>query len=318
MEPRDKTEKNEVFMRYLKWFGALVVIAGVIAGVMAFTSPTYGQVVAVHPGNPGDPGDDDQRPMPRARALEILGGRGSEIGAAVRDVDQADVKREKLSAETGAVIDEVRSDGPASKAGLKAGDVVVEFDGERVRSARHLTRLVQETPAGRTVKAAAVRDGKRVDLQIRPETGAGLAIATGPFEHGLRRLERLGDNLRFDMPSLRDFDFHVRMRPGRLGVGLQDLGDQLADYFGVKDGVLVTSVSDGSAAAKAGLKAGDVITSLNGRSVRGANDVRRELLDVDEGKEFPIVVVREKKELTLKVTLEPMVERARRRPLRGI
>ncbi len=301
-------------MRYLKWCTAVAGALVVVASVVVFAPVIYGQVVAAQ-----RPSDDASRREPR-RALEILGGRGSEIGAAVRDIDQADVKREKLSAEAGAVIDEVRSESPASRAGLKAGDVVVEFDGERVRSARHLTRLVQETPAGRTVKTGVMRDGKRVDLQITPETGAGLAIAAEPLERGLRRLERLGDDLRFDLPALPNFnfDFNVRMRTGRLGVSLQDLGEQLAGYFGVKDGVLVTSVTEGSPAAKAGLRAGDAITSVNGRSVRDARDVRRELMDVDEGKEFPIVVMRDKKELTLKATLEPQVERPRRRTLRGI
>ena len=56
---------------------------------------------------------------------QLLSGNG--IGVTVRDVDAADVKREKLPAESGAVIDDVRSDGPAAKAGLKAGDVIVEL-----------------------------------------------------------------------------------------------------------------------------------------------------------------------------------------------
>ena len=76
--------------------------------------------------------------------MMVLDGRGSQLGVMVSDVD--------AKAPTGGVkIDEVNEDSPAEKAGIKAGDIVVEYDGERVRSARQFTRLVQETPEGRTV-----------------------------------------------------------------------------------------------------------------------------------------------------------------------
>ena len=78
---------------------------------------------------------------------------GAELGVTVRDVDDTDMKRDKLATQAGAIVENVTSDGPAAKAGFKAGDVVVSFDGEKVRSARHLTRLVQETPDGHQVDA---------------------------------------------------------------------------------------------------------------------------------------------------------------------
>src|SRR5918996_436858 len=64
---------------------------------------------------------------------------------------------------------------------------------------------------------------------------------------------------------------------GRLGAQLSPLTDQLAEYFGAKQGVLVSSVDSESVAAKAGLKAGDVITSINGQSVEAPRDVAEEL-----------------------------------------
>src|SRR3954471_24091788 len=64
------------------------------------------------------------------RALEIFGGRGSQIGVTVRDVDESDAKNNKLSAPAGVVIEEVSEESPAATAGLQKGDIIVESDGE--------------------------------------------------------------------------------------------------------------------------------------------------------------------------------------------
>ena len=90
---------------------------------------------------------------------------------------------------------------------------------------------------------------------------------------------------------------------GRLGVSVQSLTPELEEYFGAKSGgVLVSSVAAESAAAKAGVKAGDVITTVNGRSVNDPGDLMQELREVSG--DVTIGVVRDKKEMTLKATLE--------------
>jgi S1-C subfamily serine protease len=88
------------------------------------------------------------RERPAVHFRTLLHG-GSAIGVELRDVDEADVRREQLPALSGAVVVEVAGSSPAADAGFRAGDVVVTFDQERVRSARHLSRLIDETPAGR-------------------------------------------------------------------------------------------------------------------------------------------------------------------------
>jgi serine protease Do len=251
----------------------------------------------------------------RVPSLERLAGRGSEIGASIRDVDEADVKREKLAAPSGAVIEEVESDGPAAKAGVLAGDIVVEFDGERVRSARQLTRLVQETPPGRQTKVAVVRDGRRAELQVTPQAGSGLALLGGDLRP--ERLERFGRDFRFELPDIpglerRGFPLELRGR-ARLGVGLSELSPQLAEYFGVKDGVLVTSVEQNSPAAKAGIKAGDVITAVNGRTVRSSGDVRSEIGTRQETQSVAVTLTRDRKELAVTVTMDQVERDTRRR-----
>jgi serine protease Do len=249
------------------------------------------------------------------RALEILAGRGSQIGATVRDVDEADTKTSKLPSLTGVLIEDVAADSPAAKAGLKKGDVVVEFDGERVRSVRQFTRLVQETPAGRRIQTGVMRDGQHVAVTVEPrESGAFSVYADGNEFSVFRDLAR---DFSFDMPrpapppppaapkapvppSFPDSDTFIWRPNTGLGITVGDLSAQLAEYVGTKDGVLVTSVADESAASKAGIKAGDVITSFNGAEVTTPSDLRRRMQRLENGDEFTVGVMRDKKSLTLK------------------
>jgi serine protease Do len=260
------------------------------------------------------------------QAVQILRGRGR-IGVTIRDVTDDDVKRAKLSGMTGVVIDEISQDSPAEKAGFKTGDVIVEFDGERVRSSRQFTRLVQETPACRPVSAAVMRDGQKVAVTVEPREDERFEYFDD-FD-GLRKLGRA-----FAMPTppappkapapalppeapappvpppIFDFDDLLGRSSGRLGVTVDDLQPQLAEYFGVKDGVLVTSVNRDTPAAKAGLKAGDVITAINGDTISSAADLRRRTSRLDDGTEFTLAIVRDRKTMTVKGKTE---ERAARR-----
>ena len=96
---------------------------------------------------------------PLVRAYDVFG-RGAHIGVALEADDAKN---------TGAVIETVTPDSPADKAGMKAGDAIVEFDGERVRSVLHLTRLIQETPAGRSVAAVIMRGAQKVPVNVTPD-----------------------------------------------------------------------------------------------------------------------------------------------------
>jgi C-terminal processing protease CtpA/Prc len=255
----------------------------------------------------------------------MLDGRGAQLGVMVSDLD--------TKATTGGVkIDDVNPDSPAEKAGIKAGDVVVEYDGERVRSARQFTRLVQETPEGRSVAIALLRDGKRQTVNATPETSR-MTWNFGPeVDRAMREAERSLRNFRLDEPrefrfddrEPRRFEYRLperalpfRIQPrGRLGVTVQSLTRDLEEYFGAKNGgALVSSVTPDSAASKAGVKAGDVIVSINGRSVRDSDDLLRELEDFTG--DATIVVLRDKKEMTLKAAIEnprPAAPRAGSRP----
>ena len=250
----------------------------------------------------------------RDRRVLVLDGRGSAIGVSVRDLDTSD-----RAGQSGVVVADVNEESPAAKAGIREGDVIVEFDGERVRSARHFARLVQETADGRTVKTVVLREGSRQTLDVTPERGSGRYSADVMLPDISAKIER---SLR-DVPRNFAFDFdwdewtpHVSVWPrGRLGVQLSPLTDQLAEYFGAKDGVLVSAVESESVAAKAGLKAGDVITSVNGRAVEEPRDVTQELRGAD-GKSVELQVLRDKKSLTLKVDVPEPPRPMSRRPSR--
>jgi serine protease Do len=231
----------------------------------------------------------------------------------VRDAEPAQTGRQ--SAETGVVIERVQPDSPAEKAGLKAADVIVEFDGERVRSARQFARLVSETSPGRTVTTTIVRDGRRQNLDVVPDEGSRDVsfFFDGPrlraqVDDAARALRRF-DGFNFDFDSDR-----VGGPSGpRLGVTVTELPPQLAAYFGVEDGVLITSVGDNSPASRAGLKAGDVVRSVDGTAVRSTPDLVRALRDAEE--EVTLAIVRDKKEMTVKATPEPRRPRAPARPV---
>jgi serine protease Do len=303
-------------MKAVKLLGGAAVLVGLVAVAAVYAPVALGQVVVA---GRADRGPDVQ--------VWSLGGSG-QIGATIRDVDPADVEREKLPGQWGAAIEEVRSDSPAERAGFKAGDVLIEFDGERVRSARQLTRLVQETPEGRTVKAAVVRAGRRIDVDITPERSSGVTYLgdTG------RMVERLNRDLRSELGELGElsrlrefnfavpFDFAGRLRTPRLGIQAQEMTDQLAKHLGADDGVLVTSVDPGSIAEKAGLKAGDVITALDGASVGDVSDLRRRLGRLDDGEDFTIAIVRDRQPVTLngKMDIVERDERVRSRVVRRI
>jgi serine protease Do len=292
---------------------------------------------------PVAPRSDRQNP-PRAGVMR-LDGRGSHIGVMVDDLSADDLKA-LAGATSGVRVQHVNEDSPAAKAGLKEGDVVLEFDGEPIRSARQFSRLVEETVAGRTVKLGILRNGGRQTLDVTPETqafgfsidgdriGRDIARSMRDLEPKFReieprlreleprlreiepRLRELGPRLRefrFDGPAF-DFDnFAPGGARGRLGVQIESLSPQLADYFGVKEGgVLVSSVTKDSPADKAGLKAGDVITSIDGERIRDYDDVINQLRD--KSGEVALGIVRDKKASMIKASIEQPPSRTRRSP----
>jgi S1-C subfamily serine protease len=269
-------------MKLLKIAAFTVTLAGVVGLALGLAPSVYGQS--------------------RGRELTILGGRGGELGVSIVD------------GQSGVEIEEVHADSAADKAGLKRGDVMLEFDGERVRSTRQLPRLIQETPSGRNVTATISRDGKRQDVQLTLSEGRDARVILGDsgrfFQGFTDRLPDMEREFR-DLQKNRDipgfaykfFGPDAGFSGGRLGVTVDELTGQLATYFGAKEGVLVTSVSEGSSAETAGIKAGDVITSIDGEPVHSSADLIQSLRRT-QTEDVSIGIIRDKKAQTLKAKVE--------------
>ena len=244
-----------------------------------------------------------QGPGERVRTLRFMEQAARpRIGLAVREVTPADVERESLASSRGAVVSAVTDGGPADEAGVRAGDVVVAFEGETVRSARQLTRLVQETPPGRAAGITVRRDGARLELEVTP---VDRLASADEFRGPLDRIGRLGEELSRRFEGFRMPEFEVfRSSGARLGISAQALAPQLAAYFGVEEGVLVTQVEEDSAASTAGLRAGDVITAVDDRGVSDVDGLRWRLNRVEPDEEFPLTITRDGETLTLSVTVK--------------
>jgi serine protease Do len=222
--------------------------------------------------------------------------RGSvHLGVQLADVDADRAKALHLDEERGAEIEKVETGSPAEAAGLKAGDVLLTYNGENILGARQLGRLVSETPKGRKVRIQFWRDGKMqstvalmTETQISREFPGDLDIQI-PDVH-----------IRIpDIPSPM-----VIWKSAALGIDCEPLDTQLAEYFGVKRGVLVRSVEKESAAEKAGLKAGDVLTAVDNQPVASAHDVVSSMrIERRAGRPVSVAIMRDHRPLTLSVVL---------------
>ncbi len=204
-------------------------------------------------------------------------------------------------------ITRVEEGSPAEKAGLKPNDVVLEYNGQRVDGMEQFGRLVRETPGGREAKLVISRNG---------------ATQTVAATVGVRKGRAFGGSIKDvlpEMPEIRIPDMpqvFSAWRSPMLGVEAEALGSQLAAYFGVKEGVLVRSVLKDSAAEKAGLKAGDVITKVDGSAVTTPNELSNGVRSASSKKTFAIELMRDHREMTVNVTVddgrsERVVPRAR-------
>lgn len=222
------------------------------------------------------------------------------LGVGVAEIDSQRAKALNLKEEYGVEITRVDENSPAEQAGLKAGDVILAYNGQRVEGAEQFIRFVRETPSGRTVKLTIVRAG------VQQTVSATL---------GTRKNQFFGPDMEEFHVELPDFNVLVpdvprammSWRSSTLGVEAEGLGEtQLAGYFGVKDGVLVRSVFKGSAAEKAGLKAGDVLLKVDKEAVATPREVTSAIRNFRKSgkKTFPIVLMRDHKESTLTVTIE--------------
>ena len=235
----------------------------------------------------------------RAEVWLLNEGNPGWLGVTIAEVTADKAKELKLPAVRGVILSSVEADSPAAKAGLKANDVITEFNGQRVEGTLQFRRLIRETPGGRTVQLTFWRDGRTQSVSV--ELGAFPDKLEG---HGFGPKE-----FKFEMPEFggKLFGHDIFLQHGpRLGIDAEDLSGQLGSYFGAPDGegVLVRDVTSGTPAEKAGLKAGDVIIKIDGERVRTVHDLREKMRAKRENKTVSVSVIRKGTEMSFNVEVE--------------
>lgn len=243
-------------------------------------------------------------------------GGGGWLGVGIAEVTAEKARELRLPAERGVLITEVQEDSPAAKAGLKVNDVVIEYNGQRVEGTMQFTRMVRETPAGRRAQITVWRDGRSQTLT------AELGSLESRIERRVREVEpRLREWPRFELRIPEFGGVFVYGRTPLLGIQAEDVRGQFGEFLGAPEGegVLVREVREDSPAAKAGMRAGDVIFEAAGKRVRTLGDLRSVLREKREEKTVALKVVRRGQQVTLNVEIEPPGPPAERvRPARRV
>lgn len=171
----------------------------------------------------------------------------------------------------GALVSEVRPDGPAAKAGIQAGDVILAVNGEKVETLRELPRIIADTEPGSDAKITLWRDGESRDLDVQ----IGL----------MPRAQKVAAAVGADSAE-----------EARVGLSLKPLDPEMARELGVSEqtaGVVIVGVEPGSPAAKTGLRPGDILTKANGATVSTPDDVKTQIKSAREaGKKSVLALIK--------------------------
>ncbi|MBA2619683.1 MAG: PDZ domain-containing protein [Acidobacteria bacterium] len=258
-------------------------------------------------------------PVERQMSRTILSAPfgGSYLGVQSEEITKENFAKYGLREVRGVGVGEVIKDSPAERAGLKTGDVIVRFGGEEVTSVNKLTRLINEVAPDHEARITILRGGsseqdltatlgKRKTAQFQ-----GAFDSQGGFYPEMTPFPRVPQTPRVPLPPMSGFDgnnaftFFNNAASRQIGVGATPLTKQLGDYFGVAggEGLLISSVRENSPAARAGLKAGDIVTEVDGKAVKTNVDLIRAVGDKKEG-DVTLTIVRDKNRQTIRVTPE--------------
>jgi serine protease Do len=228
--------------------------------------------------------------------LRELANRGY-LGVGVAELTDDHVKALKLKDDQGLEVTRVDENGPAAKAGLKEGDVILEVNGKGIEDIRQFQTSIGETSPGTKVNLTIWRNGAKRTVSATLDARPGnFFVFSGP------------DFPEPPVPPMPPVPFGGGPFPTIPGnsplVGFEGeaLNPQLAEYFGVKEGVLVRSVNEKTPAQRAGLKAGDVVVKVNGTPVTTPREITG-LVRSNRKKAISLTVVRNKKEMTLNVEI---------------
>lgn len=262
--------------------------------------PLGTMILALSPLGAQGPMPPPQPPEPPEPAMLFAmrgatAGGQSYLGVGVAELDSNRGHELKLKDTHGVEITRMEDESAAAKAGVKVGDVVLEYNGQRVEGTEQFMRLVRETPVGREVKLLISRNGAAQSIPVvMGSRKSGMALSHG------------GDTW-FEMPNVPMPDIprvFTTWSSSMLGIEAESLTKQLAEYFGVKEGVLVRAVIKDSAAEKAGIKAGDVLVKIDQTAVTTPGEVTSAVRSARSKKTFAVELMRDRHETTVTVTMD--------------
>lgn len=187
------------------------------------------------------------------------------LGVAIQDVDQGLADAFGLDAPTGALVSSLSEDGPAAAAGLKAGDIITEFNGSKVNQSGDLPGLVGVIPAGEIANVTLLRDGKERNLNV----------TIGKFETQTVAVNGAAES-----------------SAGRLGIVVGKLDSEMREQRGIAHGVRVIEVDPTGPAAKAAILPDDIILTLDGKSIDSPDEFIDQIDKFDAGKRVAILIQR--------------------------
>ena len=192
------------------------------------------------------------------------------LGVLVQQITPAIAEGLGIEEAKGVLVSDVTSGGPAERAGIQRGDIIVEFDERKIDTVSQLTNLVAFTRPGTQIELGIIREGKQKNLSARIGEFGG--------KNGLK------DNKEFaEDPGLEDLGFTV-----------SEVTPQVSNRFGIKgrNGVVITDVIQGSLAQESGFQEGDVILEVNKKSIRSLDDYRNAVKTLERGKPALFLVKR--------------------------
>jgi membrane-associated protease RseP (regulator of RpoE activity) len=242
------------------------------------------------------------------------------LGVDVRDVSGDRLASLKPQEARGAEIVLVDHDAPAGKAGLREHDVVLQCNGQAIDGEEQIRRMLRESPPGRTIVLLISRDGQQMTVTTQManreevERKAWQQHITVPEPQDPPMPVVDNDRSGFSIaPASSGAPMHggnsfigtILMTPSYTGVTLEPLNTQLAQFFGASagKGLLVRNVVANSPAAQAGMQVGDVVVRADTKPVASSSDWSKAIKN-SHGKSINVVVVRDKKEQTLTLTLD--------------
>lgn len=223
------------------------------------------------------------------------GKKAGYLGVTTQAVDSDMAEAFKLTVKYGAIVNTVYEDSPAEKAGIEEDDVIIAVNGKRISDEDDLTDEIRSFDEGEAVTVSLMRDGKQMDVKA---TLAGRTTSRTIVRNPGGRLGLLGDDDGFA------YRFDDNRPYGYIGVSMVGLTEQLATYFGVNEGVLISEVEEDSPAQKAGLKAGDIITHAGADEIEEAEDLSRIIRSKDEDEKVELSVSRKGSSMKFTVTVE--------------